>query len=181
LPLKIEPPTEEFEGDDAAALAFVISKNIHRRHLKAKEKREAIAALLKADPKKSDRQVAEMSKVSPTFVGKVRAEKEATGDVSTMDTRTDTKGRKQPAKRKKRPTVEDFKRDVAAKKAVAAPAPPAKTARDSIAPDEQLALLREFAAFVINRAKSVSVDPKDHDEWKTLRSRVKATLGDHLP
>jgi hypothetical protein len=41
-----------------------------------------------------------MTKTSPTFVGKVRAEKEATGDVSTVDTRTDTKGRKQPAKRK---------------------------------------------------------------------------------
>jgi hypothetical protein len=34
----VKPQFEQFEGNDAAALAFVISKNIHRRHLKAKEK-----------------------------------------------------------------------------------------------------------------------------------------------
>jgi ParB-like chromosome segregation protein Spo0J len=86
-------------ADDAAALAYVISKNIHRRHLTADQKRDLIAKLLKAAPEKSDRQIAKAVKASPTFVGKVRAEKEATGDVSTVDTRTDTKGRKQPAKR----------------------------------------------------------------------------------
>jgi ParB-like chromosome segregation protein Spo0J len=111
LKAKVDPRFEEFEGDDAAALAFVISKNIHRRHLKAKEKREAIAALLKASPEKSDRQIAGMIKASPTFVGKVRAEKEATGDVSTVDTRIDTKGREQPAKK---PREDDLERRVAA-------------------------------------------------------------------
>jgi len=80
-------------------VAYVISKNVHRRHLTAEQKRELIAKLLKAEPEKSDRQIAETVKASPTFVGKVRAEKEATGDVSTVDTRTDTKGRKQPAKK----------------------------------------------------------------------------------
>jgi hypothetical protein len=77
--------------------AYVISANIHRRHLTAEQKRELIAELLKAAPEKSDRQIAKTVKASPTFVGKVRAEKEATGDVSTVDTRTDTKGRRQPA------------------------------------------------------------------------------------
>jgi hypothetical protein len=47
----------------------------------------------------------------------------------------------------------------------------------SVAPDEEIALLREFATFVITRASSVSVDPKDHAEWKALRERVKAILG----
>jgi hypothetical protein len=99
LALKLAPRFEEFKGDAAAALAFVISKNIARRHLKGKEKRAIIETLLKASPEKSDRQIAGIVKVSPTFVGKVRAEREAAGDVSTVDTRTDTKGRKQPAKR----------------------------------------------------------------------------------
>jgi ParB-like chromosome segregation protein Spo0J len=82
--------------------AYVISANIHRRHLKPEEKEPLIAKLLAADPGKSDRQVAKIVKASPTYVGKVRAKKEATGDVSTVDTRTDTKGRKQPAKKAKR-------------------------------------------------------------------------------
>jgi hypothetical protein len=78
---------------------YVISANIHRRHLTVEQRRELIAKLLKADPSKSDRQVAGIVKASPTFIGKVRAEKEATGDVSTVDTRTDTKGRQQPARK----------------------------------------------------------------------------------
>jgi ParB-like chromosome segregation protein Spo0J len=78
-------------------LAYVISANIRRRHLTAEQKRDLIARLLTADPSKSDRQIAKTVKASPTFVGKVRAEGEATGDVSTVDTRTDTKGRQQPA------------------------------------------------------------------------------------
>ena len=83
-------------GDPAS---FVISRNIHRRHLTTEQKRDLIAKLLKRDPSKSDRQIAETVKASPTFVGKVRAEGEATGDLSTVDTRTDTRGRHQPAKK----------------------------------------------------------------------------------
>ena len=84
-------------GDDP--YEFVLSANLHRRHLTAGQKRDVIAKLLQADPTKSDRQIAEQTKTSPTTVGKVRAEKEAVGDVSTMDTRTDTKGRQQQAHR----------------------------------------------------------------------------------
>ena len=90
-------PVREYLGDDPAE--FVVSMNVHRRHLTAERKREAIAALLKVSPTKSDRQVAKTVKVSPTYVGKVRADLEAKGDVSTADTRTDTKGRVQPARK----------------------------------------------------------------------------------
>jgi hypothetical protein len=85
--------------DDDDVYRAVLALNVHRRHLTAEQKRDLIAELLKADPSKSDRQIAEQTKSSPTTVGKVRAEKEATGDVSKVDTRTDTKGRKQPAKK----------------------------------------------------------------------------------
>jgi hypothetical protein len=37
--------------------AYVISANLHRRHLTAEQKREVIAKLLKAQPEKSDRQI----------------------------------------------------------------------------------------------------------------------------
>jgi hypothetical protein len=79
---------------------YVISANIHRRHLTAEQKRELIAKLIKATPEKSDRQIAETVKASPTTVGTVRANMEAKGEVSKLDTRTDARGVKQPARKK---------------------------------------------------------------------------------
>jgi ParB-like chromosome segregation protein Spo0J len=96
----IEPDCCELPGDDESEiLAFVISKNIHRRHLTAEQKRDLIAKLLKATPETSDRQIGRTVKASPTFVGKVRAAAEAAGEVSTVDTRVDAKGVKQPARK----------------------------------------------------------------------------------
>jgi ParB-like chromosome segregation protein Spo0J len=95
----VEPTFRPFTGDDPAA--YVISANIHRRHLTAEQKRELIAKLIKAQPEKSDRQIAGAAKASPTTVGTVRAKMEAAGDVSKLDTRTDSRGREQPANRVK--------------------------------------------------------------------------------
>jgi ParB-like chromosome segregation protein Spo0J len=97
--LGIEPRLTPFTGDDEAARAFVISKNLHRRHLTAEKRRELIANLIKAQPEKSDRAIAEPLKVSPTTVGTVRADLVEKGQVSKLDTRTDKRGRKQPAKK----------------------------------------------------------------------------------
>jgi DNA-binding Lrp family transcriptional regulator len=94
---------------------FVLSANIHRRHLMPEDKRDLIAKLIKAAPEKSNRQIAEAVKVSHPHVGKIRSEMERAGDVETASTSIDTKGRKQPAKKKRR-TEDDFKRDLAAKK-----------------------------------------------------------------
>jgi hypothetical protein len=82
--------------------AFVVSANIKRRHLTAEQKRELIAKLIKQTPNKSDRQIAKQTKTSPTTVGKIRKESEAAGDVSKLDTRTDIRGRKQPAAKPKK-------------------------------------------------------------------------------
>jgi ParB-like chromosome segregation protein Spo0J len=87
------------EGSIDDPVAYVISKNIHRRHLTAGEKLDIIASLIKAQPEKSDRSIAATAKASPTTVGKKRAEMEAKGEVSTVDTRTDARGVKQPAKK----------------------------------------------------------------------------------
>ena len=87
----------QIRGNDP--YAYVISANIHRRHLAVEQKRELIAKLIKATPEKSDRQIAETVNASPTTVGTVRAEMETKGDVSKLDTRRDSKGRKQPAKK----------------------------------------------------------------------------------
>jgi hypothetical protein len=90
---------DRFDGDP---YTYVISANIHRRHLTAEQKRALIEKLLKAKPEQSDRQIAKQTKTSPTTVGKIRKKSEAAGDVSKLDTRTDTKGRKQPSVKAKK-------------------------------------------------------------------------------
>jgi hypothetical protein len=99
LRLKIEPRFEEFEGDAAAALAFARSKNIVRRHLTAKAKRNAIATLLKANPDQSNSAIAKIAKVNDKTVGAVRANLERRSEIPNVTTRKDTKGRQQPARK----------------------------------------------------------------------------------
>jgi hypothetical protein len=83
------------------ATAFVISKNIHRRHLTTEQKRDLIAALLQADPSKSDRAIAKQTMTHHHAVAKVRQEEEGRGNISHVETRTDSKGRQQPASKPK--------------------------------------------------------------------------------
>lgn len=73
---------------------------MHRRHLELKQKQKFIEAELKRDPAQSDRSISMKAKVSHTHVAKVRKEAEATGNVATVATSTDTLGRKQPRRRK---------------------------------------------------------------------------------
>jgi hypothetical protein len=75
------------------------SLNLWRRHLSAEKKRELIAKVIKTAPEKSDRQIAETVKADHKTVGAVRAEQEARGEIPHVENRTDTKGRRQPAKR----------------------------------------------------------------------------------
>jgi ParB-like chromosome segregation protein Spo0J len=85
--------------------AYVISANIHRRHLTAKDKDRLIVELLKADPTKSNRQVAKLTDTSHPYVAKVREKAEKTGDVETVTTSIDTRGREQPSKRTRKTTT----------------------------------------------------------------------------
>jgi hypothetical protein len=87
--------------------AYVISANIHRRHLTAEQKQKLLDKLLTLDPSKSDRAIAKAAKVDKNTVAKVRKEKEGRGEIHHVAKRTDTKGRKQPAiKKKVAPKVE---------------------------------------------------------------------------
>jgi len=79
--------------------AHAISLNIYRRHLTAEQKRDLIAKVLKADPTKSDRAIAKMTKTDHKTVASERAAKERRGEIPHVKTRTDTKGREQPAKK----------------------------------------------------------------------------------
>jgi ParB-like chromosome segregation protein Spo0J len=82
------------------ALAYVISKNIHRRHLTAEQRREVIAKLIKAQPQKSNRQIAKAARADDKTVGAVRRKLESTAEIPQLKKRTgaDGKARKQPAK-----------------------------------------------------------------------------------
>ena len=53
-------------------LAYVVSANIHRRHLTIEDKDRLIVQLLKADPTKSNRRVAKLTDTSHPHVAKVR-------------------------------------------------------------------------------------------------------------
>jgi hypothetical protein len=90
---------------DIDPIAYVISKNIHRRHLNTAQKREVLAALLKADPEKSDRRIAKEIGVDHKTIGKARRRLEDVGTIPHAKTRTDTTGRKQPAVKKPKATA----------------------------------------------------------------------------
>lgn len=94
----IEPRVEEFKSSDAQA--YVVSVNIHRRHLSLDQRRDIIAKLLKADPSKSNRQIAETTKVSHHTVGDVRSELETTGQIAQLENTTGADGKKRRTKQK---------------------------------------------------------------------------------
>jgi hypothetical protein len=88
------------QDNDARVRAYIIFRNIHRRHLTAEQKRDLIAKVIAAKPEASDRQIAKQ-----VTVGSVRSEKEATGELSPVEKRVgaDGKARKRPAQKKATP------------------------------------------------------------------------------
>ena len=99
LQAKVEPRcTELVEASDAQAQAFVISANIHRRHLSREQRAAIIAMLLKADPSKSNRQIAETTKTSHHTVEAVRTELEATGQIAQLNKTTGADGKTRKTK-----------------------------------------------------------------------------------
>jgi ParB-like chromosome segregation protein Spo0J len=74
--------------EDADVLAYIVSKNIQRRHLTAEGKRKVIAELLKANPDKSSRAIAFLVRCSHHTVEGVRQEMaDATGQSAQTDQR----------------------------------------------------------------------------------------------
>ena len=90
-------PTETRDTlTDAEKTALSISLNIDRRQLTREQRREIIAASLRAQPEKPDFQHAKALGVSPTTVGVVRREMVDAGDISNLEIRTDAIGRERP-------------------------------------------------------------------------------------
>jgi hypothetical protein len=99
----VAPIYKEFEGDDAAALAFVCASNSIRRHLTSEQKRTVIANVLKQNPKLSDRQIAGMVGVSHPTVADVRKGLEATGKIYQSKKRKGKDGKERKAQPRKQP------------------------------------------------------------------------------
>jgi ParB-like chromosome segregation protein Spo0J len=92
----IEAKTEPFEGTEADARAFVISKNIRRRHLTAKERRNFLIELVKAAPGKSDRVLAKEAGTTHPTIAKARKQAEATGKALPVEKRIGADGKARP-------------------------------------------------------------------------------------
>lgn len=91
--------------------AFILSSNVHRRHLTADQRRELITKVLKAKPEASNRQIAKQVKADDKTVGKVRAQLEATAEIPQLKKTVgaDGKSRGRPkGVRPKSPDVDDL-------------------------------------------------------------------------
>jgi ParB-like chromosome segregation protein Spo0J len=75
--------------DDAEVRAFIISQNVHRRHLTPAQRRERLEAAIIANPEKSDREIAREAKLPDhKKVGRTRKKLESTGTVAPVAKRT---------------------------------------------------------------------------------------------
>jgi hypothetical protein len=155
-------------------VAFVISKNIHRRHLTPEQKREVIAALLKADPGKSDRRIAKETDSNRTTVGQIRKELEDAGTCQSVDTRADSKGRKQRAHKavaRKRRDIDDYLAEKNARPPAAHDDAPG-LAPQQIDPDY---LIAQFIAHV--RASGLDLARQIEPAcWPTLIERLREVI-----
>jgi ParB-like chromosome segregation protein Spo0J len=125
---KIAPQFTDFTGDDAAARNYVISANIHRRHLDRETRTKIVMELLRADPTKSDRQIATTAKVDNKTVASIRGQLEATEEIPQLESTTgaDGKSRKRKSKPKGSGGAKGEKEKIAYEKVVNA-----KTAQDA--------------------------------------------------
>jgi hypothetical protein len=87
--------------------AFVLSANLHRRHLNNEKKRETIAAIIKARPELTDRQIGKLVKADHKTVGDERKKsKKSNGEIPHKERREASgrkaRGRKPGAKESKK-------------------------------------------------------------------------------
>jgi hypothetical protein len=144
-----EPVSNLYENcEHLDPYALVIGLNIHRRHLTREQKRDLIANLLKAQPEKSDRQIAATAKVDHKTVAAVRTEQQGRGEIPHVETRTDSKGRKQPTKKS---VADDDDEEEAERQRVA-----------KLSPGHQRRLERE--------------EKKQAAEWQAAREKINAEI-----
>lgn len=81
LEAKREPVFWTFEGDEDMARAFVISQNVHRRHLTKKARNEIIKKEVLANPSVTNTNLAEKLHLARNTVSRTRAEMERRAEI----------------------------------------------------------------------------------------------------
>jgi DNA-binding transcriptional regulator YhcF (GntR family) len=79
---------------------YVITANLHRRHLTSEQKRELVEKVLKAKPETSDRVIAKQTKVDHKTVGKARTKLESTGEIPQTEKTFGADGKARAKKKK---------------------------------------------------------------------------------
>jgi hypothetical protein len=92
---------------------YVLSANIHRRHLTAEDKRDLIAKVLKAKPEASNATVAKQVKADDKTVAKVRRKLESTSEIPKLKKTVGADGKSRPKTQKSAPKSQ--RRSVSAK------------------------------------------------------------------
>jgi hypothetical protein len=161
----VADPAFIYLGKSVDPYAYVWAVNDHRRHVTAEQKRDAIAKTIKAQPGKTDRQIAKVTGASPTTVGTVRKKLEEAGDVSKLDTRTDSKGRQQPA-RKSRKKPEKPKPPA---KPVVEPTPASQPGQQEISGEERK---QQYAADEQHNDQGEPPPESDHPEQESNAAGV---------
>jgi hypothetical protein len=95
----VAPTYTQFQGTDADVSGFIISMNIHRRHLTPETRRELLKKLLHLNPEMSNRAIAKEAGTHHHAVAEVRKDEERRGNLSHVATHTDTNGCIQPARK----------------------------------------------------------------------------------
>jgi hypothetical protein len=96
---------------------FVISANLHRRHLTADQKRELIAKVLKAKPEASNRQIDKQVKADDKTVASVRRDLESVAEIPHLEKTVGADG-KQYKSRKKAPEPAPMEAESATARAI---------------------------------------------------------------
>jgi hypothetical protein len=89
----IPAPIEIVPDANFNAYAFVLSTNLHRRHLKNSDKRNITKKMVEAQPALSDRAIAKMAGVDHKTVKALRQEINANGEIPHNRDRVETTGR----------------------------------------------------------------------------------------
>lgn len=96
--LGLDCPRRVIEGlTEAEKVAHALAVNVHRRNLTREQRRELIAASLRAEPEASDVEHARRTGVSDKTVADQRRQMEGRSEIPNVESRTDTRGRQQPA------------------------------------------------------------------------------------